>query len=206
MRRASSRFMFVAGVLLAAAPVEGSAQPAGPSDLMTPYGEYILLGAGATDFTKKEQRDAYDVGWTWAARLGIGSRRNVGLEAAYVGSIRNGKSNGPDLLANGAEAVIRLQYPWAAGTLLAEPFVFGGIGFSHLSLRNAPALLPSTTDNIGGVPIGAGVTVGLGRFLLDGRFTYRATFNEDLGSVPGVSSTRPDLKQWAVDAAIGWEF
>lgn len=106
-------------------------------------------------------------------------------------------------MTNGAEAVLRLQYPYLRQGWLIEPFAFGGIGWSRLSVRDAPAGVEDS-DDFGVVPFGGGVTFGRGRMLLDARFTYRTSFSEDVLSAGGGSPV--GLDQWAVNAAIGWEF
>jgi hypothetical protein len=163
---------------------------------------YFLLGGGVDAFTDSTAKNLWDTGGTWDLRLGGGNRSYLGTELAYVGALHPAKSGNLDLLANGAEAVVRLQAPYAAGSgWLVEPFAFGGIGWSYLSVRNAPSGVKDT-DNIGQVPFGAGVTFGMNRFLVDARFTYRWTFNEDLGGPGGTIR----LHNWAVNAAIGYEF
>ena len=201
-----SRFAVVAGLALAAAPRLASAEgwrSSGRGDLLTPYGEYVLLGGGVTDLTDEDVKDRYEVGGAWDVRLGFGSRFYVGGEVAYVGSMRSADGAGSDLLANGGEAVLRLQYPYENGQWLVEPFVFGGIGFSHVSLRDAAPGLEDS-DDVGVVPFGAGVTFGRGSLLLDARFTYRTGFDEDLALAAGEDPA--SLEQWGVNASIGYEF
>lgn len=201
----SSKFALVAGLLIGAVPAISHAEEwrAGSGDLLTPFGEYLLLGGGVTDFKEDAAKDRFDVGGTWDLRLGVGSRYYVGGEVAYVGSLRSGKGAEPDLAANGAEGIVRVQYPYATGKWLVEPFAFGGIGWSHLSLQDAaPGVKDS--DEIGVVPFGAGVTLGYGRALLDARFTYRTSFSEDLPLAVGEAPA--NLEQWAVGASIGYEF
>ena len=206
MRDARSRFAFVAGLLLAGVPGIGSAEELGGAqsrDLVTPLGEYVLFGGGVTDFTEDTVKDRFDIGGTWDLRLGIGSRSYIGAEVAYVGSALNAVGSGSDLVANGAEGVLRLQYPYVTGSWLVEPFAFGGIGWSHLSIRDAaPAL--EDTDDVGVVPFGGGLMVGYERLIFDARFTYRTRFDEDLAL--GVNEAPADLEQWAVSASIGYEF
>jgi hypothetical protein len=206
MHVARSRFAFTAVLLLAAIPGIGNAQEwrgAEPRGLLTSLGEYVLLGGGVTDFTKDAAKNRFDVGGTWDLRLGIGSRFYVGGEVAYVGSGRAGAGSGSDLVSNGAEGVLRLQVPYVTGRWLVEPFAFGGIGWSHLSVRNpAPGLKDS--DDVGVVPFGGGLTVGVSRLLLEARFTYRASFNEGLALA--VNERPASLDQWAVGASVGYEF
>ena len=52
--------------------------------------------------------------------------------------------------------MLRLQYPYVTGSWLVEPFAFGGIGWSRLSLRDAPPALEDT-DDVGVVPFGGGL-------------------------------------------------
>jgi hypothetical protein len=206
MKASISMFDVVVGLLLATVPAIGSAQDSGgtgATGLLTPYGEYALIGGGATGFTKSPLKDRLDVGGAWDVRLGFASRTFVGAEVAYVGSVSPGKLSGPDLLANGAEGVVRVQYPWASAKWLVEPFTFGGIGWSHLALRNAPGGV-GNDDDIGVVPFGGGVTIGYGRLLVDARFTYRTSFSEDKAF--GATGAKPDYQRWAVDAFVGYEF
>jgi hypothetical protein len=206
MFAARSRFAFVAGLALAAAPGIASAGEwgaAGSSGLMSPLGEYVLVGGGVTDFTEDAVKNRFDMGGAWDLRLGIGSRVFVGGEVAYVGWLRAADGAGSDLLSNGAEAVVRLQYPYATGSWLVEPFVFGGIGWNHVSLRDAAPGLEDS-DEIGVVPFGGGVTLGYNRLLFDARFTYRTSFDDDLALA--ATEGPADLEQWGVTAAVGYEF
>jgi hypothetical protein len=200
-----SRFAFITGLALAAS---GTASAAGwradaPTNLLTPLGEYVLAGGGVTDFTEDDVKDRFDIGGAWDLRLGLGSRSYVGAEVAYVGSMRRADGADTDLISNGGEAVLRLQVPYASDRFLVAPFVFGGIGWSRLTLEDAPPALEDS-DDIGVVPFGAGLTLGYGRVLLDARFTYRTSFNEDLALAVGEPTA--DLQQWGVTAAIGAEF
>jgi hypothetical protein len=199
MQRVGSKVV-VAGALLALATASvARAADGAAGDGRT--GSYVLVGGGVTGFTDSTAKDLWDTGWTWDARLGAGNRSFLGGELAYVGALHPAKTGSLDLLANGAEAVLRLQLPYAMNGWLVEPFAFGGVGWSYLSLRNAPSGAKST-DNIGDVPFGAGVTFGVNRLLIDARFTYRATFNEDLVGPAGTVK----MRSWAVNAAIGLEF
>jgi hypothetical protein len=136
-------------------------------------------------------------------RVGFGSRFFVGAEAAYVGSLRSAVGDGSDLMTNGAEGVLRLQYPYVTGRWLVEPFAFGGIGWSRLSVRDAPAGVEDS-DDLGVVPFGGGLMLGYGRWLVDARFTYRSTFAEDVRV--GAGGATASLDQWAVGASLGYEF
>lgn len=200
------RLALGAGLLLAAAPGIASAQGfrvAEPRELAAPFGPYALLGGGVTDFTDGDVKDRFDVGGTWDVRVGVGHGYFVGGELAYVGSALKAVGSGADLVANGAEAVLRLQYPLASGRWLVEPFAFGGIGWSHLSVQDAAPGMEDA-DDAGVVPFGGGITLGYDRILLDARFTYRTGFDEDLALSPGDGPA--SLERWAVSGSIGYAF
>lgn len=201
MHAGTTKFALIAGLALAAAPASVAAE--GASGLLTRYGEYTLIGGGVTDFAEDDVKDRFGAGGSLDLRLGIGSRYFVGGELAYVGSARAGDGTPADLISNGGEAVLRVQYPYASGALLVEPFAFGGIGWSRVELQDAgPGL--KDADDVGFVPFGAGVTLGYGRLLLDTRFTWRESFDEDLALAAGEAPA--DLAQWGVTASIGYEF
>jgi len=207
MHASTSKVAFLTAVLLACVPAIGSAagwRMAESSGLMTPLGEYVLAGGGVSQFAEDAVKDNFDAAGTWNLRLGIGSRSFLGAEVAYVGSMRSAKGSNNDLMMNGAEGILRLQYPYVTGSWLIEPFAFGGVGFSHLSIDNAPAGVKDS-DNIGVVPVGAGVMLGKQRLLFDARFTYSSTFNdEDL--VLASTGKAGDLQSWSVIGSIGYEF
>lgn len=205
MRAATSMITTFAAMLLAAAPAAGRADDTGggASDRLAGLGAYALLGGGVTDFSDSAVRDRLDVGGGWDARVGVGNRFYVGGELGYVGSFRSFKGSDSDLALNGGEAIVRLQYPYASGAWLVEPFAFGGIGWNHLSIRKAAPGVKDSAD-IGVVPFGGGVTVGYRRVLLDARFTYRSTFNDEVTLAPG--TTTSDLSHWAVGASVGVAF
>ncbi len=194
-----------AAALLAIGPGLAAAeewQP--PHRLLTPAGEYLLLGAGLVDFTAPELRNRANVGGAVEVRLGVGSRSFLGIEAAYVGSFRGGAAREHDLVTHGAEGIVRLQYPHGAHGALVEPFAFAGLGFGRLEVRDAPAG-EEDSDDFGVVPFGAGVMLGSGRLLFDARLTYRKAFREDL-SVSGSRRARASFDQWGLSAAVGFEF
>jgi hypothetical protein len=164
------------------------------------------VGGGVTKFADEALRDSFDIGGSWEARVGYGSRFYVGGELAYVGATRGADlfGFGRGLTSNGGEAVVRLQYPAMAGGWLLEPFAFGGIGWSHLFIRDADPGM-NDSDDIGVVPFGAGVTAGYRGLLLDARFTYRPTFS-DQDLVLSTNGTAGNLQSWGIMASIGYEF
>jgi hypothetical protein len=176
----------------------------GSSDLLTRYGEYVLVGGGVTNYFEKSVRDRVDTGGTWDARAGFGSRTFLGAELAYVGSARAAHSLGTNLVTNGVEGVVRVQYPWQFDKWLVEPFVFGGAGWSHFKLNSSSGLALQDTNDLFVVPLGGGVTAICNHVVIDARFTYRQTFDENL--IPASGGSAASLKSWAITGAIGYEF
>ena len=200
-----TRFTLLAGVLVALAPAFATAQvPAGSSDLLTRYGEYVLVGGGVTNYFEKTVKDRVDTGVTWDARAGLGSRSFLGAELAYVGSARAAHSLGTNLVTNGVEGVVRVQYPWHMDRWLVEPFAFGGAGWTHFKLNSSSSLALQDANDLFVVPVGAGVMAIYDHIVMDARFTYRQTFDESL--IPASGGSAASLKSWAITGAIGYEF
>jgi len=205
MQTSLKRFVVVLSVSLdafttaAAAP----APPPDPFSLLHRGRGYLLIGGGVINYLDRDVRDEVGPSGTLDLRLGLGSRRVVAGELAYVGSAGSASAFGKYLGFEGAEAVIRLQSPRQRGKWLAEPFVFGGAGWSHFEIVKATRLALRDTNDLLVVPLGAGLTLGNGPFLFDTRFTYRRTFGE--GLVPRSNGSRARLQNWAVTASLGWE-
>lgn len=212
MRSTSSSLFVLAVLALGALPAAGSAEDSvavgdrlspDRGDLLTAAGEYVLVGGGISNFFDRAVRDRVDLAGLWDVRFGIGSRSFLGAEASYVGSARNAGEVAANLVTTGAEGVLRAQVPWETGRWLIEPFAFGGAGWTNFHLHSAAAGQP-TSDDVLVVPVGGGLTVARDHLLLDARFTYRETFNEDL--LRAADGTAANLASWGVTASIGYEF
>jgi hypothetical protein len=204
MQGASWKFALVAALAVASVPGIAAADDYAGSRPYTPVGAYFLAGGGVTNFAEQSLRDSFKVGGTWDLRVGIGSRFFLGGELGYVGSARGADAGGFNLLSNGGEALVRVQYPYTTGGWLIEPFAFGGIGLTGLKLLDAPAGMKDS-DTIGTVPFGAGLTAGYRGLLLDARFAYRPTFSDK--DLPLARNGSQDgLQNWAVTASIGYGF
>jgi hypothetical protein len=204
--KAQFRFVTLLAGALALAPAAAGAQSLRETrDLLSPYGEYVLAGGGVTNYFNRGVRDLVDAGGTWDLRFGVGSRYFVGAEIAYVGSARSANFLANNLVTNGAEGVLRLQYPYETGRWLVEPFAFGGAGWTHFDLNRAhgPAAIQDTND-LFVVPVGGGLTVAYDHILLDARFTYREAFDEKL--IRASDGTAASLRSWAVTGSVGYEF
>jgi hypothetical protein len=212
MQRTTSTLFVLAVLVLGAAPAAAVAEDgeAGGdrlssrgSGLLTPVGEYVLVGGGVSNFFDRSVRDRVDLAGLWELRFGLGSRSFLGAEAAYVGSARSAGSLAANLVTSGVEGVVRAQIPWEAGRWLVEPFAFGGAGWTSFHLHSASPGQP-TSDDLFVVPVGAGLTVARDHLLLDARFTYRQTFDE--GLLRAADGSAASLKSWAVAASVGYEF
>lgn len=168
------------------------------------------VGAGAIGFIDQTARDATQTGASWDARMTFGSRLPIALEAAYIGSAQNiealGLSTSSVLLGNGAEGTLRINITRSR----VQPYLFGGVGWTHYSLTNSQTNTSSvlTKDDVGTVPLGAGLSARLGGFfILDIRGTYRATFGGDMFQGLAVGSDNSNAMQsWNAAGRVGVEF
>jgi hypothetical protein len=102
---------------------------------------------------------------------------------------------------------VRLNLPLLEGGVLIEPFAFGGVGWSHYYLSNLNSgLVLSNTDDVGTVPVGAGLAVASQNFLVETRFTYRSVFNDNQLVLAGVGRGPLGLDTWNVGLMLGYEF
>ncbi len=205
MQTSFMRFVVVLAASLGAftTATAAPAPPPDPFSLLRRGGGYLLVGGGVTTYLDREVRGDAGPSGTLDVRLGLGSRRVVGGELAFVESTGSAGAFGKYLGFEGAEAVMRLQYPRQRGRWLAEPFAFGGAGWSHFEIVKATRLALRDTNDLLVLPLGAGFTLGNGPLLFDARFNYRQTFGERL--VPKSDGSRAPLESWAVTASLGWE-
>ena len=114
----------------------------------------------------------------------FGSRLPIAVEGAYVGSVQNiegrlASTPARCSVGNGVEGTLRVNLLRTR----VQPYLFGGMGWTHYQVTNSATNTSSIrgSDDIGTVPLGAGLSARLGRaFILDIRGTYRATFADDL--------------------------
>jgi uncharacterized protein with beta-barrel porin domain len=207
------------GIVLAAAgatradPIAAEASTSPSRAPFTQIGITLGIGGGLTNFTGSDMNSVVDVGGSWEVRSTIGTRLFLAGEFAYVGSRRNlsmpgvtGAADKPHIFSHGLEGALRAQYPYLTGSWLIEPFAFGGLGWTHLgvdgSVPAASAL--RTSDDILVVPFGAGLSAVWNNIFMEGRFTWRATFNEDL--LAKADGTAAGMGSWGVGALVGYEF
>jgi len=165
------------------------------------------VGGGAIGFIDEGARNVANTGASWDARLMFGSRLPIAVEGAYVGSVQGvdalGLSTNSLLVGNGVEGTLRINLT----RMRVQPYLFGGIGWTHYQLSNTATNTANILggDDIGTVPMGAGITARFGHgFIVDGRATYRATFDDQLMQGQAVSNT--SMQTWNATGRVGFEF
>lgn len=170
----------------------------------------LSAGGGVFGLADSDSEDLTDTGGSWEVRAVFGTQYPAALELAYVGTAQSFDLGPQDLtstelIGNGLEANLRLQYPG----VVWRPYGFVGIGWMYYNVNDEPGAFGlDDTDNIGTVPMGVGLAIAPVRgLLLDIRATYRAAFEDELldGSIFGVNSAG-SLSSWGVTANIGAEF
>jgi hypothetical protein len=170
-------------------------------------GTGILVGGGFEDFTNNTMQNMTGTAGMWTARVLAGTRRFFGVEAAYVGNARSidalGLQSSATLVGNGVEGDARVNAPIVMRhAQLLEPFAFAGIGWQHYQLTNTNTFTSDLArdDDVMAVPLGGGLEYAVGRFMADARFTYRATYYNDLLLRGG------NLNTYGVATQIGFSF
>lgn len=179
---------------------------------LTPVGVYGQVGGGYSNFTQPTTAAVTNGGGFWDARLGVGSRSILGLEADYDGGAHNitalGLNNSAYLMNNGIEGLVRLNVPVTMQKSILEPYAFGGAGWQHYNLMNVSSNVSDVrnNDDILDVPVGAGLQIGYSGVTLDGRVTYRQAFFSDLLGHSSSSFSANSLNSWGAGATLGFEF
>ncbi|HZR07242.1 MAG TPA: hypothetical protein VFA79_01590 [Myxococcales bacterium] len=178
----------------------------------TSIGISLGVGGGVTNYTGSEMSNAAGVGGAYELRATIGTRLFLAGEVAYIGSRRNidtSNVNGvfggsPHIFSNGLEGALRVQVPMYAGAWMIEPFAFGGLGWTHFGTDEVISSSElKSSDDVLVVPFGGGISAAWNGLFLEGRFTYRPVFNEDLMVRAGNTAS---LNNWSAGALVGYEF
>jgi opacity protein-like surface antigen len=165
-------------------------------------------GGGVANYVGGAMRADSDTGAAWDARVTVGTRSILAVEAGYVGSVNrvDGAVNDGHISSHGVDGDLRIQLPYRV-----QPYVFGGVGYNRMHLNSEgmsdPFLAASfrRDDNQLAVPAGGGVSAYLGRHrhaTLDARFTYRALFDNEFNRID--NGERMD--QWSVLGRAGYAF
>jgi opacity protein-like surface antigen len=149
----------------------------------------LMAGGGYASFGAKGLRDITDNGGEWDVRFVLGAHTVLGAELAYVGTANelNGRMPGINSNAwigsNAFEGNLRLATP-ALRIVPVQMFAFGGAGYNRFSLNNVNGVNTSPlsgSDNTFVLPFGGGIQGNFGEHVtVDGRFTYRAIFDENI--------------------------
>lgn len=188
-------------------PVDIEVEDPNAPQLYSTYGASITVGGGVVGFTDDTMRDVSSTGGAWDARLVFGTREFLAVEAAYSGAALGLDALGLDddaiLLSSGGEVLARVNFLRDAW----QPYVVGGIGYRNYSIVNNDRNTSSIGDdeNLGEVPLGAGVSYRYQGLVVDARGMFRAAFNDDLvNQRPGEDET--SLHTWQGQITAGWEF
>ena len=104
------------------------------------------------------------------------------------------------------EGNFRLNAPFLVNETLIEPFGFIGLGWSHYYLSSLQGQIVTVrSDDVGTIPMGAGLAFAYHGFLAEARFTYRPTWGSS-GFVLANDGRTFDLDSWNVGAMVGFEF
>jgi hypothetical protein len=170
----------------------------------------LLVGGGVSDFTDSTMRDRTGLNGAYEARLSIGINSPLAIEAAYVGTASEIDTLGLDdqamLVSNGVEGLARLNL----GTFDVQPYVVGGASWVRYNVVNDDFNSSDVRDQDDAlaVPLGAGLSTYLGDsgLVLDGRFTYRMMFDDELVRPTSGNSDGSGLDNWIVTAKLGYAF
>ncbi|MFZ5472167.1 MAG: hypothetical protein ACOZIN_22270 [Myxococcota bacterium] len=108
----------------------------------------------------------------------------VGIEVAYSGAVNEvdvgleqelGATSGADLVRNGGSAAATIAF--VNGPV--QPYVLGGIGFSHYNARGDTENFGFQNDTGGNVPLGVGIRGYAGGFVADLRGQYSVLFDHE---------------------------
>lgn len=184
---------WVAGGVAVLSLWAGSALAQGKESSADMRGLTVQVGGGVEGYTSTLGSDI-NPGVAYGATLVLKPTKVVGVELGYSGAVNNfdrntvsvATSRGPDIVRNGGQAVATLGL--TASPL--QPYLLAGLGLSHYTVRNAAAGFQN--DNVGNVPVGAGVRLYIGDFTADARVNYNVLFDQQFaGGVPNSDISLP---------------
>jgi hypothetical protein len=175
-------------------------------------GAVLSAAGGVSAFSHSEARDFVDTGGTWDLRGAFGTRTLVGMEAAYIGTANGFETPGESatLFGNGLEVSGRLNILRnglvSTRTAGFQPYVLAGFAWKNYELSGDLVTADvEDGDNAFEIPVGTGVAYYFDSgVMLDARFAYRFSFEEDLIQRAGEDSA--NLSNWNVTGRLGVEF
>jgi hypothetical protein len=173
-------------------------------EVLVKYGASVSAGGGFVQFTEGSMRDFATEGAGWEGRLAFGTKTNLTIEAAYVGSLHAidalGIASNANLLGTGIESNVRINL--AKGNV--QPYFLAGAGWGRYSLTNITTNTSdiSDYDNVAQFPMGIGIGFKQGGMLIDARAVYRPTTQVDMFA----GSTDSSLASWSATMRAGFEY
>jgi hypothetical protein len=171
----------------------------------------FLAGGGVEGYTGS-LAPRIGPGASWGVTVGLRPLKVLGLELGYTGAandLRNSNlypgGKGPDIVRHGGQAVLTLGLPTAV-----QPYILGGVGLSHYSVRSGIQAAGFHDDTSGLIPLGAGVRAHIFHFTVDARFVYNVLFSQGFTdranpqSIVGIKSI--DAGSWRTLLQIGSTF
>jgi len=186
-----------------------SEQPPEPAPILVitqprPRNMSISVGGGASNFFENKLENRTGVQGAYDARITFGASSPLAAEAAYVGTAGNIDSLGLDndamLISNGVEGLARLNLVTNEDF---QPFIVGGGSWVRYDIVNASFNTSDMrdSDDVLAIPVGAGIAGYLGDsgMMLDARFVYRATFDDELAG-------KTKMNNWMATLRLGYTF
>lgn len=164
-------------------------------------GMEVQIGGGGQTFLDNDATSVAKPGGDWTARFIVGTRSFIAGEAAYLGSAQNldtlGVSDQAVLLSNGFEAAFRVNFTRA----VVQPYALAGYTWRRYEVTNTAVNTSSVAeaDNVNAIPVGIGLAIRPGRFVIDFRATFHGAFGEEL--IPNAN-----LSTLSGNAKVGFEF
>jgi outer membrane protein OmpA-like peptidoglycan-associated protein len=185
----------------------GSSDPQEASPTLLPWGTSLSAGGGVTAFADDEMRGLTDVGGSWEARLTVGTRDPVAVEASYLGSAQAIDALGLDpdavLVSHGLGGAVRANI----FTGRHQAYLLAGAAWRRYDVTSASFNTSSLNDHddVLEVPLGVGFSYRLDHIILDGRGVYRRVFFSDLLQATS-GRDRPGLDTLTATLMGGFEF
>jgi len=165
----------------------------------------ITAGIGMLGFSDNQTNDLIANGGTWEVRGMLGLDSPLALEAAYRGSAQTVAIplTNMTLLGNGLEGDLRLNL----GTGIVQPYVVGGAGWKHYTLRNRDMTVDiASNDDVLELPAGIGLSFYAAPVMVDLRGTYRWAFDDEMLKKRAEFQQQESLNNWSATARVGLTF
>ena len=165
----------------------------------------LAAGAGVSQFARGSMQAMTEPGASWEVRAGLGTRSNIGLELAYLGSARRIFALGLDrdaiLLSTAFEVDLRL--PLRDGIWL--PYFLAGAAWKRYALSGVASNTSDVEDGdqVYEIPTGLGLAWRSEGVLVDTRLVYRLASD---GRLVPAAHERGGLDTFEASLDVGWEF